>query len=84
MAKQTYELKIETAIAGIPAIIGVNNISYQKPWNGPLENCPSPEDYYGGFEFEATVLDRKGYQADWLAEKTDQDEIDAIVVGYLG
>lgn len=65
----------ETTIAGIPCGIKVLLYMHHKPWRGSIGSCPSDLDYYGYTEFEFTVLDRKGYEANWLRNKlTDGDE----------
>jgi len=62
-------------IAGIPCGILVNHHEVIQPWSGTVSTCPSDLDYYGYTEFDFTVLDRKGYYADWLTKKlTDEDE----------
>lgn len=65
----------ETDIAGIPCGIVVDYYLNVPPWRGSAYDCPSDWDYYGYTEFEFTVVDRKGYRADWLAKKlTPGDE----------
>jgi hypothetical protein len=68
----------ETTISGIPCKIRVDH--YSKGTYSPLAETPS--EYYGDFEF--TVLDRKGYQADWLERKMTKDDPGRILDEYLG
>jgi hypothetical protein len=56
-------------IAGIPCLIGVEDYSYQPPYNGWAGNCDSDIDYYGDEEACWVILDRKGYTAPWLESK---------------
>lgn len=59
----------ETTIAGIPCGVVVNHFHTIPRWRGSIYSCPSAEDYYGGDEFDYTILDRKGYPAEWLEKK---------------
>jgi hypothetical protein len=65
----SFIAEIETRIAGIPCIIGVEEYqrgSYNK-W------CDSDMDYYGYSEW--VVCDRRGRPAPWLERKmTSKDE----------
>ena len=76
----TYIAEIETRVAGIPCIIGVEEYqpgSYDK-W------CDSDVDYYGYSEWE--VLDSRGRPAPWLARKlTDKitREIESEIAEYF-
>lgn len=64
--------QMESQIAGIPCLIAVNNYFKQAAQG---RSSWSDWDADGYFEAEFDVLDRKGYQADWLARKmTDKDE----------
>lgn len=69
---------IESAIAGIPCLIGIDTAYYIKPWQGSAQSCPSADDYYGGWEIEFSVYDRKGYSAGWLESKMKRDDVELI------
>lgn len=73
MPKVKYVLEFETRIAGIPAMIGVTYFHNQPPWRGSAHTAPSDLDYYGYFELEYDVLDRRGRPAPWLERKLDDD-----------
>lgn len=63
----TYIAEIETRVAGIPCIIGVEEYqpgSYDR-------SCDSDMDYYGYTEWQ--VLDRRGRPAPWLARKLTRE-----------
>ena len=63
--------EINTHIAGIPCQILITSYTCQKPL-GP--RADSDYDCYGYSDCEYTVLDRKGYRAEWLERKmTDAD-----------
>lgn len=65
-------------IKGIPCLIGIVDYFYQPPHKGSPYTCWSDLDYNGYEEIEYLVLDRKGYKADWLAKKVD-DQLDADI-----
>lgn len=70
----------EYNICGIPCKIRVNDyISVRGSFS---RDAPSDLDYYGYEEVDYTVLDRKGYEAKWLARKInpiiDEQIIEAI------
>ena len=65
----------ETTIAGIPCGIIVDYYNCVLPSTKSAHLCDSDLDFYGYTEFEFTVLDSKGYKADWLQDKvTEKDE----------
>ena len=66
--------EIESQISGIPCMIRIDDFISVKPWKGPASSCPSDLDYYGYTEINWTVLDRKGYEAEWLRKKLTQDD----------
>lgn len=86
MSKVTnYEFVLDSEIDGIPCQIAVLEFEHVKPWRGPAYTAPSDLDYYGYVAMEWIVLDRKGYLAEWLADKlTDEDEtrIEQEIIGY--
>jgi hypothetical protein len=76
----SYIAEIETRVAGIPCIIGVNE--YQKGSYDYWED--SSDDYYGCCDWE--VCDRKGRHAAWLERKIDNKErakINELVSQYF-
>lgn len=65
---------IRTTIQGIPCIVEETHIYYTKPSFKPACLCDSPSEFYGDYEVEFDVFDRKGYRAAWLERKmTDKD-----------
>ena len=52
-------------------LIGIVDYFYQPPHKGSVYTCLSEFDYSGYEEIEYLVLDRKGYEAGWLAKKID-------------
>ena len=69
---------IESNVKGIPCIIEVTYLDHTPPsWKHPSQ-CDNPWEYYGGFEVEFTVRDRKGYAAEWLERKLDGKETERI------
>ncbi len=57
---------------GIPCLIGVESYTGQKPFKGSAYNCDSDWDYRGFEDIEYSILDRKGYYAEWLSKKLDK------------
>lgn len=78
MPKPYYSHTIATTIAGIPCQIGIDHFYKQEPHRGSAWTCDSADDYYGYTDCDWTVLDRRGYQADWLARKLTGAEEDRI------
>ena len=78
-----YVADFDTKIAGIPCGITVTHYTYVKPWGGSVYTCPSELDYYGYTEFDYIVLDRKGYKAEWLANKLTSDDDKRILIEYV-
>lgn len=78
---------IEASIQGIPCKVRIETYLVVPPWTGPISKCPSDLDYYGYTEIEFTVLDRKGYEANWLFEKMtdlDRESIEHDISVYMG
>ena len=69
---------IESNVAGIPCLIEILQCTEVKPWTGPIERCPSSDDFYGYTEIAFNVLDRKGYRADWLTKKLSEEDVERI------
>lgn len=78
---------IECRVCGIPAQIEVTHAVYVK--GSTSRDCMSAAEWYGGWDdVEYEVLDRKGYTAQWLQRKLDQDKaeqarLDEVVVQAL-
>lgn len=70
---------VEHRIAGIPCVIEVTHLNYQAPSGRPALLCDSPSEFYGDFEAEFNILDRKGYSAAWLERKLDEKEIERVI-----
>jgi hypothetical protein len=77
-----YKKVLDYHIMGIPCKIGVVDYHYQPAFKGSPRLCWSNLDYYGYTEIEYLVLDRKGYKADWLARKIDED-IDSEIQQFI-
>jgi hypothetical protein len=76
----SFIAEIETRVAGIPCIIGVED--YQEG-NGN-KWCDSDVDYYGYSEW--VVCDRRGRPAPWLERKMtgkDTDRIESEIAEYF-
>jgi len=74
----------ETRIQGIPCQIVID--FYERTPGSYNYNAPSDLDYYGYLDCNFTVLDRKGYPAEWLAKKMTADDIsriEDIAVDYM-
>lgn len=79
-------MQLQTTIAGIPCLIEVDDINYQAPFRGSAWQCDSDVDYYGGWEFNWTVCDKRGRPAPWLHRKltsADEDRIDQQIIKAL-
>lgn len=86
MAKANTIVNLHFVLAGIPCLIGVESYSGQKPFKGSAHNCNSDWDYYGFEDIEYTILDRKGYKAEWLARKITpriEEEINRKISDYF-
>jgi hypothetical protein len=68
----SYIAKIESRVANIPCIIGVED--YQDGNGNPW--CDSDVDYYGNSEW--VVCDRRGRYAPWLERKLSKADISRI------
>jgi len=82
--EQVRKIGVETTIAGIPCLVVCTGYSPGRPGRlyGPPENCYEAEPD----ELEWEIYDRKGYLADWLAEKTtneDEDRIYALLMAEI-
>lgn len=62
-------------ISGIPCQIFIFDVTFIPASNLSPHQCASDIDYYGDFDCDFTVLDRKGYKADWLAKKLSSQDI---------
>ncbi len=75
MAKVTNALHItNTTISGIPCQVALLSY-YSTKGNSSADN---DYDYYGYEEAEWVVLDRKGYEAPWLARKLTEYDNERI------
>lgn len=77
-----YEYTLDYKIHGIPCKLAVTECLIVPPWKGSIYTCPSDLDYYGYEEVEYVVLDRKGYRADWLSKKMNEDD-DALAISFI-
>jgi hypothetical protein len=68
----TYLAEIESAVAGIPCLIGVTEFSSVR--GSYSYHADSDMDYYGYTESEWVVLDRRGRPAAWLERKLTDAE----------
>ena len=79
MPKPTgFIAEVAYRVHGIPCTIGVLEYRVQAPHRGSPHTCDSDWDYYGYTECEYLVLDRKGYDAKWLARKLTEADDKAI------
>lgn len=70
-----HEADFETTICGIPCGIAIDDFDHV-PGN---PNCTdSSDDYYGYTICNWTVLDRKGYVANWLRQKMSEQDVNDI------
>ena len=72
----------ETTIAGIPCGIIVDHYECVPPSTLPAQLCDSDLDFHGYTDFEFTVVDRKGYKADWLHAKVTDEDGDRLLAEY--
>lgn len=72
-----YIAEIEYTIAGIPCLIGV--CSFSQTRGTYSQRASDPDEYYGTVDADWVVLDRKGYVADWLANKLTQADEEKIL-----
>lgn len=82
-----YQAVIPFVVSGIPCLIGVEHYLSVPRWRWSVMSCPSDMDWYGYTEADWSVLDRKGYPADWLSRKlTDEDRTKAeiAIAKYFG
>jgi len=76
MASKRLVGDFETTVCGIPCQIKVDTCRIIK---GDSNCWDSDWDYYGYSEIEFTILDRKGYVADWLYRKAKKEgKLEAI------
>lgn len=68
MSEQIIDVKIDN----IPAKVRVTNLEY---YQRNKNDWSSDIDFYGGFDFNFEILDRKGYKAKWLEGKLDNINI---------
>lgn len=72
MTKHVIDFK--STVAGIPCGICIDSYHHVPSFQGSPHLCDSADDFYGYTETEFTIVDRKGYDANWLASKaTDAD-----------
>lgn len=77
-------MKIESRVAGIPCLIRVVNVQVKKGSYSP--SAVDPDEYHGYTDIEFDVLDRRGRDAPWLANKltdADRDRIDAEILAAV-
>lgn len=77
MTKQS--IHFSSSICGIPCGIHIDSYIHVPPFKGSPQDCDNPDDYYGYIEAEYTILDRKGYPAEWLMLKLNPAEHERIV-----
>lgn len=66
-ARKRYCADFDSTVCGIPCGIRIDTVDVHKgnySWNAAC-----PEEYHGYQDIEFTVLDSKGYEAPWLANK---------------
>lgn len=65
-------MQIESRVAGIPCLIELVSAHVTKGNYSP--RAETPDEYYGCKEIEFNVLDRRGRDAPWLANKLTDDD----------
>ncbi len=70
----------KTRISGIPCYIMVTHYK-EEPAN--TATLSSDWEYYGCISFEFTVLDHRGYKADWLKRKLTDNDIPTLISEYV-
>lgn len=86
MKKQSYIALINSKVSGIPCLIGVNTYWRNLPWKGSAHLCDSDVDFWGDYDIDYDILDRKGYKADWLVRKMSQADrynVEAEISNYF-
>lgn len=66
---------LKTTICGIPCQVEVNYFFHKPP---DYKNDASDVDYYGYTDIDYTLYDRKGYKAEWLANKMSSEDEDKL------
>ena len=72
---ETFEAHFETTVCGIPCGVYVERYCPEEVIRGCMSQRIDPPDPE---EIEFRILDRKGYVADWLANKMTMKDIDRI------
>ena len=78
---EKFNVDFSVSILGIPAGVHILNYVSSQPWKqhtfrgaGPGD-CDAPEPE----EIEYVITDSKGYPADWLARRVDENEFEKFV-----
>ncbi len=66
-----FPITLKTSAAGIPCKVKVTR--YKKRKGNFSSFALDPEEFYGWTELNYRILDRKGYKADWLRNKLDEE-----------
>ena len=74
--KRTVDLRI----SGIPCKALIFLCKRVPAWKGSAESCPSDLDWSGYTELEFAILDRRGYEAEWLEKKIPADSLEELVI----
>jgi len=74
MSKQSADFS--TTVCGIPCGVVVDTYYYRK--GNYSSQAVDPSEYYGEEEIEFTLLDRKGFVANWLYAKMADNDIEQI------
>jgi hypothetical protein len=75
-ARKRFSADFDSQVAGIPCSILVGRVDIQK--GNYSYNAACPEEYHGYQDIEFSVLDRKGYPANWLQAKLSGADIARI------
>lgn len=68
-------MMLDAVVCGIPCKVNVIRADYSPP------NCraDNPDDYYGGYDIEFEICDRKGRPAPWLENKMSRADEDKLI-----
>jgi hypothetical protein len=64
---------VEIFVNGIPCLAYVRRFEYFRP----DFRADNPFDYFGGYEVEYDLYDRKGYKAGWLEKIVDSKDLES-------
>jgi len=72
------QASFSTTVCGIPCGVVVDSYYYHPPSRKCAALCETPEEYYGDEQIEWHLIDRKGYNAEWLFNKMSETDIETL------